>query len=97
MGMKALRTIDYAREFHRRLREDKWRKYVIGVDAKSHLPTMVPYGGKFSEAWFAEKLATLVGVYRGTEDLLPEDIADAIDAVDDFVPRAYRDESRAAL
>lgn len=91
MTTKQQPTIDYARDFYRRLDADRHTRYVIGVEAHGHMPRMVKMDQ--GRAWMESDPEHVVGIYKGTEDLTPQDIADAIDHVDPFVPRAYRVES----
>lgn len=90
MTTKTEPTAHYARDFHRRLSANKHHKFVITVEETSHMPRMSLTSSLRGKAAIAGESCRIVGIYKGIEDLTAQDIADAIDAVDDFVPRAYR-------
>lgn len=89
MTFKTDLTIEYAYDFYDKIAERPTTPFVVIVD-DDHNPRLLEVGTRVAERWERTGQNRIAGYYRGVVDLSPEDIAAAIDEVDDYVPRKYR-------
>lgn len=89
MTFKTDMSIDYARDIYARLRSKPQVLHLVVVD-ENHTPRVMQAKTLSAMVWMRREFHRCVGYYRGVVDVTPEDIAEAIDAVDDYVPKKYR-------